>query len=45
MDKTRIKSSELVIIKKIIAWQAAQIVGYKDENELKKHGKNSYKMG
>lgn len=37
MDKKKIKSSELVIIKKILGWQVAQYVGIENEEKLKKH--------
>ncbi len=36
MNKEKLKSSELVIIKKILAWQVAQVLGCEDEEELKK---------
>ncbi len=37
MDTKKIKSSELVIIQKILAWQVAQVLGSQSEEELKKH--------
>ncbi|MCR5078947.1 MAG: GGDEF domain-containing protein [Bacilli bacterium] len=37
MEREKIKSSELVIIKKILAWQVAQALGSESEEELKKH--------
>jgi len=37
MDRVKIKSSELVIIKKILAWQVAQSLGCEDEDSLKTH--------
>ncbi len=37
MFKDKIKSSELVIIKKILAWQTAQVLGFEDEKTIKKH--------
>ncbi|MCR4561756.1 MAG: hypothetical protein K5694_00915 [Bacilli bacterium] len=36
MDTKKIKSSELVIIKKILAWQVAQVIGSQSEEELNK---------
>ncbi len=37
MNKEKIKSSELVIIKKILAWEASRMLGHENEAELKKH--------
>ncbi len=37
MNREKIKSSELVIIKKILAWQVAQTLGFGSEEELKGH--------
>ncbi|MCR5506019.1 MAG: GGDEF domain-containing protein [Bacilli bacterium] len=37
MNTEKIKSSELVIIKNILAWQVSQTLGVENETELKKH--------
>ncbi|MCR5741051.1 MAG: GGDEF domain-containing protein [Gammaproteobacteria bacterium] len=37
MNIEKIKSSELVIIKKILAWQTAQVLGFENEETVKNH--------